>query len=457
MTLCADFAAARPAVAHAAALVALSLAALAGPRGPGQAPRVLAALGCLLALQCAAFSPDAAGALFALDGTARLWSGLFALAGLLFLAARGPLTARSAALLAGSLCGMSLLASADNLFALFLGLELMSLPVYLLLHGLRPDHRSLEGALKYFFAGALAAGLFLFGMAAYYTGTGSFALGPAPEASPAAALGVALMAAAALFKLGAFPFMFWLPDAYEAAEAELAAFMATAVKAAGALLLMRVLSLGAGRVESLAIPALAVLTMTFGNLLALRQRDLQRLLAWSSVAHAGYLVAAIWAWRRLGGTPAAAATVYLYLALYLASSGGAFLALKAAGVRRRDDLAGLGQRAPLAATTLVVLLLALGGVPPTGGFLAKFFVLWDLWRAGAPGLAAAVALNSLIGLGYYVGLVKALALDPAPETPRGPGSCPRWGLRAAVLACAAGVLLSGVMPGLRDGIEGLLR
>lgn len=457
MTLSPDLAAALPAAAHAAALIALALSALTGERKAGQFPRALAFLGCMAAASLAARAPNASGALFSLDATARLWQVLFALSGMLFLAARGPLSPRSASLLAGSLCGMSLLASAQNLFALFLGLELMSLPVYLLLHGLRPDHRSLEGAIKYFFAGALAAGLFLFGLAVYYSAAGTFSLGPAPETSPAAAIGVALMAAAALFKLGAFPFMFWLPDAYESAEPELAAFMATAVKAAGALLLMRVLSLGAGRIESIAIPILAVLTMSLGNLFALRQRDLQRLLAWSSVAHAGYLVAAIWAWRRLGGTPSDSATIYLYLLLYLASSGGAFLALKAAGVRRRDDLPGLGERAPLAAALLVVLLLALGGVPPTGGFTAKFFLLWDLWRAGSPGLAVAVAVNSVIGLGYYIGLVRALALDPAPAEPRGPGSTPRLGLRAAVLACAAGVLAAGVMPGLRAGIEGLLK
>ncbi len=452
-----DFAAALPAAAYAAALGALSLLALAGKRASTQAPRLLAAAGAAAALVLSFTAAGAAGPLLSLDGAARLWQSLFAAAGLAFLAGRGPLSARSASLLTGSLAGMSLLASSRTLPVLFLGLELMSLPVYLLLHGLRPDQRSLEAALKYFFAGALAAGLFLFGLAAYYAGTGTMALGPSPETSPASTLGVALMASAALFKLGAFPFMFWLPDAYEAAEPELAAFMSTAVKAAGALLLMRVLSLGAGVLESRVLPLLAVLTMTAGNLLALRQRDLQRLLAYSSVAHAGYLTAAIWAWRRLGGSPSAAATVYLYLALYLAMSAGIFLCLKAAGVRRREELAGLGERAPLAAALLVVFLLALAGVPPTGGFLAKFFLLWDLWRAGSPALAAAVAFNSLLGLGYYVGLVRVLALDPAPAELRGEGACPRWGLRGAVLACAAAVLASGVMPGLRAGIEAALR
>ncbi|MBI2361769.1 MAG: NADH-quinone oxidoreductase subunit N, partial [Elusimicrobia bacterium] len=197
--------------------------------------------------------------------------------------------------------------------------------------------------------------------------------------------------------------------------------------------------------------------MTFGNIMALRQKDLQRLLAWSSVAHAGYLVAALWAWRRLGGPPHAAATVYLYLGLYLAASAGSFLALRACGARSREDLPGLSERAPLAGFLLVVLLLSLGGVPPTGGFTAKFFVLWDLWRAGSPLLAAAVAFNSLIGLGYYVGLVRAMTLDAAPPEPRGAGACPRLGLRAAVIVCAGLSLLTGVLPGLRAGIEGLLR
>lgn len=459
MTPLPELQAALPALSHAAALVSLCLLAIAARRskGPGLAPALICGAGCLTALYVSGSSASAEGPLLGLDATARLWQVLFSGAALLFLCARGALSWRSAALLSGSLCGMSLLAGARNLFMLFLGLELMSLPVYLLLHGLRPDKRSLEGALKYFFTGALAAGMFLFGMAAYYAGTGSFAIALSPESSPTAVLGAVLMAAAALFKLGAFPFMFWLPDAYQAAETELTAFMATAVKAAGVLMLMRVLSLGTGTLEAVALPALAVATMTFGNIMAYRQKDLQRLLAWSSVAHAGYLLAAVWAWRRLGGPSYAAATVYLYLLLYLASSAGAFLALKAAGAQTRGDLPGLGRRAPLAAGILVVLLLALGGVPPTGGFTAKFFVLWDLWRAGSPLLAAAVAFNSLVALGYYVGVVRAMTLDEGPAGPTGPGACHRIGLRAAVLACAGMALVTGIMPGLRAGIEGLLR
>ena len=459
MTAIPEFQAALPALAHAGALGGLCAAAVVSrpAKAPGMLPPALSAAGCLAALYLAAFSAPAEGPLLALDPMARLWQVLFGAAALLFIAARGAMTWRSAALLSGSLCGMSLLAGARNLFMLFLALEMMSLPVYLLLYGLRPDKRSLEGALKYFFNGALAGGMFLFGLAAYYAGTGSFSIAASPESSPAAVLGTALMAAGALFKLGAFPFMFWLPDAYESAEAELAAFMATAVKAAGVLMLMRVLSLGAGVLETLALPALAAATMTFGNIMAFRQKDLQRLLAWSSVAHAGYLIAAVWAWRRLGGHSYAAATVYLYLLLYLAASAGAFLAFKAAGARTRDDLPGLGQRAPLAAGLLVVLLLALGGVPPTGGFTAKLFVLWDLWRAGSPLLAAAVAFNSLLGLGYYVGLLRTMTLDPGPVGPSGPGACPRLGLRAAALACAGLALVSGILPGLRAGIEGLLR
>lgn len=446
-----------PAAAHAAALGALCLVQLTGSRKPGNLPRALCAAGALAAAGWALGGPDGASGLLALEPVARLWQALFGAAALLFLAARGPVSPRSAALLSAALCGMSLLAGATNLPMLFLGLELMSLPLYLLLYGLRPDARSLEAALKYFFAGALAAGLFLFGMAAWYSATGSLALSGAPHGGPAAALGAGLLVAAALFKLGAFPFMFWLPDAYEAAEAELAAFMATGVKAAGALLLMRVLPLAGGGLESVALPWAAAATIAAGNVMALRQKDLQRLLAWSSVAHAGYLLAALWAWRRLGGTPAAAATVTLYLALYLAASGGAFLVLKAAGTSRREDLPGLAARQPLAAFLLAVFLLSLGGVPPTGGFVAKFFVLWDLWRTGSPALAAAVALGSLLGLGYYAGLVRALAVDPAPASAPAGAPCARLGLKAAVLACAAVSLVSGVLPGLRAGLEAALR
>lgn len=455
--LACSWAAAKPAAAHAAALGALCLVSLTGGRKPGHLPCAVSAAGAVAAVLYALAGPDAHTGLLALEPVGRVWQVLFGSAALLFLAARGPVSPRSAALLSASLCGMSLLAGATNLPMLFLGLELMSLPLYLLLHGLRPDAKSLEAALKYFFAGALAAGLFLFGMAAWYASTGSLTLSDVPHGGPAAALGAGLLVAAALFKLGAFPFMFWLPDAYEGAETELAAFMATGVKAAGALLLMRVLPLAGGNLEATLLPWAAAATMAVGNLMALRQRDLQRLLAWSSVAHAGYILAALWAWRRLGGSPAAAATVALYLALYLAASGGAFLCLKASGAAKREDLPGLGARSPLAAFLLALFLLSLGGVPPTGGFVAKFFVLWDLWRAGSPALAAATAAASLVGLGYYVSLVRSLAIDPAPEWATGSGACPRWGLRAAVLACAAVTLASGVMPGLRAGLEAALR
>lgn len=446
-----------PAAAHAGALVAQCVLSLAGARKAGQLPRALSAAGICAALAYSLGGADGASALLALESVSRLWQVFFGAAGLLFLAARGPLSPRSAALLSGSLCGMSLLAGATNLPMLFLGLELMSLPLYLLLYGLRPDARSLEAALKYFFAGALAAGLFLFGMAAWYASTGSLSLADVPHGGPAAAVGAALLVASALFKLGAFPFMFWLPDAYEAAETELTAFMATGVKAAGALMLMRLLPFASGALESFVIPWAAALTMAVGNVMALRQRDLQRLLAWSSVAHAGYILAALWAWRRLGGSSAAAATVALYLALYLAASGGAFLCLKASGAAKRDDLPGLAARSPLAAFLLAVFLLSLGGVPPTGGFVAKFFVLWDLWRAGSPALASAVALASLVGLGYYISLVRALVIDPAPEWAAGSGANPRWGLRAAVVACAVVTAVSGVMPGLRATLEAALK
>ena len=171
-------------------------------------------------------------------------------------------------------------------------------------------------------------------------------------------------------------------------------------------------------------------------------------------AHRWLSLAALWAWRRLGGAPAAAATVALYLLLYVAASAGAFLSLKAAGAARREDLPGLAARSPLAAGLLTLFLLSLGGLPPTGGFVAKFFVLWDLWRAGSPALAAAVAAASLVGLGYYLSLVRAL-VDPARAA--APAPAPRWGLGAAVAACALLTLASGVMPGLRASLEAALR
>lgn len=448
---------------HAAVAAGLVLVLLLGMR-PGErgsfalerwAAVLAAAAGLVLALRVPSGGETE---LFRTDGMSKAWQVLFHLGTLALLAVLRPRGERPLALVLAALLGMDAIASANHLFVLFLGLELTSLPTYLLVAALRPGRRPLEAALKYFFAGGTASALFLMGLALQYSATGSFALsGGLPGA--ASGLALALMGSAALFKIGAFPFHFWLPDVYEAAEPELTGWMSTAVKSAGVLILLRIL---AGHADfdlpdlSRWLPAVAVATMTFANLIALRQKDVRRLLAYSSVSHVGYIAAAVWAWQT-GGMPGdALATVFFYLAAYLFMNTGAFLFLRLCGIRTLEELRGFGSRAPLLAGLFVLMVFSLAALPPTTGFLAKFFVVWDLLKAGGTGLAVAVVLNSLIGAGYYLNLVRLMTLEPAgPLTAPAPG---RAAPAAAfvLLACAGFTACFGLVPGLREWLAAFL-
>lgn len=407
-----------------------------------------------IAASLAVLAPQGAqpGALLRQDGPAVLWQLLFLLAAVP-LAALMPLSSElPAALLGATLVGMTLLAAANHLVLFFLGLELMSLPSYLLLYRLGRDRRALEAAIKYFFAGSVGSALFLFGVSIFYSLTGTLAMDPLGITSPRLELALALMGAGALFKLGAAPLHFWLPDVYEAGEPTLVGFFSTGVKSAALLFLFRVLNLvplAAGGLASW-LPSVSVATMTVGNLLALRQTSLQRLLAYSSVAHVGYLLLGVWAWNALrpinGGGPASA-SVFVYMAATLFMSTGAFLALRLGGLRERKQLAGLASRRPWLAAFLTLMLLSLASIPPTGGFLAKFLVFWDAIKAGGVWLAAIAAANSVVGLGYYFALIRDLYLsEPGPDTAKDYAPL-EWGPKALVLACAAPTLVLGLWPG----------
>jgi len=450
---------------------ALAGALLAGMWNPsGRLARLIGSAGVLAGLVLLFAAPPCPDTWLArAGGVAKAWQCLFHLSALAFLASHDARGERPVALLLAALLGMDMIAAANDLFALFIGLELMSLPTYLLVYGLRPDQRSLEGAVKYFFAGGVASALFLFGLSLWYASSGTTALSPGGllggGSGRGAGLGFALMGCAALFKMGVFPFHFWLPDVYEAAEPELGAFMSTAVKAAGFLMLM-LLSIGHSSFDPLGnsgaffpnlgawLPFLSVATMTIGNLLALRQRNLRRLLAYSSIAHVGTLLAALWVWQAEGHGEELA-TIWFYLAAYLFMNTGAFLFLKVAGVCETDELRGYGSRAPWPAALFALMLLSLGGVPPTSGFLAKLYVIWDLLKGGGALLAAAVALNSLLGLGYYLNLVRIMILEEAgPRTAPRPAGAGLW--TGLVLACCAGASVLGFVPASRDWLFALL-
>ncbi|MBI5203264.1 MAG: NADH-quinone oxidoreductase subunit N [Elusimicrobia bacterium] len=417
-----------------------------------RAARWLLLVSIAAALAVLAPTGGAAGALLRQDGAAVLWQAVFLVAAIP-LAALMPLSSEvPALLLLAALAGMTLLAAANHLILFFLALELMSLPSYLLVYRLGRDKRALEAALKYFFAGSVGSAMFLFGVSLFYSLTGTLSMEPLGITSPRLELSLVLMGAGALFKVGAAPLHFWLPDVYEASAPELVGFFSTGVKSAALLFLFRVLLLLPPATGGLGtwLPYVSVATMTWGNLLALRQTSLQRLLAYSSIAHVGYLLLGVWAWnetRPLAGGGGVSAPVFLYAAAYLFMSTGAFLALRLGGLKDRKQLAGFGRRRPSLAAFLTLMLLSLASIPPTGGFLAKFLIFWEAIKAGGAGLTVVAAANSIVGLGYYFGLIRDLYLsEPGPATAEDPGPM-AWGPRALAFACAVPTLVLGLWPG----------
>ncbi|MBI4375031.1 MAG: hypothetical protein HY549_01150 [Elusimicrobia bacterium] len=429
---------------HLALGLGLFAALLAGMGRVGERPLrvlVVAALGAALALVWAWHRTQTGGPLIRSDefswlGQLLCYGGAIPLALVL---SGGDI---SAALLLGSALGMGLLAVSGNLLMLFIGLQFMSLPGYVLVSRQgRP--RSYEGAVKYFFAGGTASALFLMGLALHYADTRSLALEAGSGVLSEA--GLALMGAAALFKIGCVPMHFWLPDVYESSSPELAGFFSTSMKAAGFLLLMRLVALGPDSALAGSLPALGALTMIFGAILALRQQGLQRLFAYSSISHAGNLILGVGAWAAQGARAAGAAPVFFYLAVYLLMSNGVFQFLRASSAVSRGDLRGLGQRDPSQAAAASALLLSLAGIPPTGGFLAKFLIFWELVKAGLYGALAVAGLATLVSLGYYLGLVRDMVFEEGDRLDRARQASLS---RSLVWVCAAGALMLGLGPSL---------
>jgi NADH-quinone oxidoreductase subunit N len=336
-------------------------------------------------------------------------------------------------LLTFSTVGAIILAMSADLLSLFLGLETMSLGVYSLTGFRRGSPRSSEGAVKYFLLGSFAAALLLYGGALLYGVTGhtdlaGIAAGIAGgKGNPAVVLiAAALVITGLLFKVSAVPFHMWTPDAYEGAPTPATGYMAVAVKSAAFAVLLRVLlsafgqpeltSWGAGWPPVLAL--LAVLTMTVANLVAGRQESVKRMLAYSSIAHAGYVLVGVVATMRPGSD--AQGSVMFYLLAYTASTIGAFGALLLCGSRGAEavsyeDLAGVGKRHPLAALAFSLFLLSLAGVPPTAGFFAKLYVVRAAVGANLYTLAVILVLNSVLGAYYYLRVMVFMYMrEPAP-------------------------------------------
>jgi NADH-quinone oxidoreductase subunit N len=354
--------------------------------------------------------------------------------------------------------GMMVFAGARELIVMFLGLELMSVPIYVLVGMQRRSVRSAEGALKYFLLGAFSSAFFLFGISLVFGSTGSthlmqIALAVGADgmgANPLLLAGVGMLAIGFAFKVAAVPFHMWTPDAYEGAPAPIAGFMATAVKAAGFAAFLRVfLTAFPGLYETWDIMAvwLAVATMLAANLIALVQGNVKRMLAYSSIAHAGYLLIAVAAASMLG-----AAALLFYIVAYTLMTMGAFAVVIAVGRRgeERMDLdayRGLGWREPALAAALTMFLLSLAGVPLTAGFIGKLYIFRAAVEQGLIALAVVLAVASVVSYYYYLRVAWYMwFLEPLDEAARTP-IVVSSGMKIALAVAVAGVLLLGVLPG----------
>lgn len=351
--------------------------------------------------------------------------------------------------------GMMLMAAANDLLVFFLGLETMSLAVYVLTGMWRASERSSEAAMKYFLMGAFATGFLLYGIALIYGATGSTNLNmiadfllEQPSDWPLYLIGGGfLLLVGFAFKVGAVPFHFWVPDVYEGAPTPVTGFMAVAVKAAAfaawARILMHKLSpLDADWVFPLWV--IAIGTMTFGNLLAITQTSVKRMLAYSSIAHAGYLLIAIVVGEEWGGMP-----LVFYVAAYAFMTIGAFAVLTC--VAEEDDaresyrdFAGLGFKRPFLGLAMSLFMLSLAGFPPLAGFAGKFYVFRGAVMSGYLGLAIVGVLNSLLSVIYYLRVIVAMYMEEGGAEGKGFRQAPF--VYIAIALAVIGTIYLGVLP-----------
>ncbi|MGZ5239849.1 MAG: NADH-quinone oxidoreductase subunit N [Caldimonas sp.] len=358
-----------------------------------------------------------------------------------------------AVLLLSSLYGVCLMQSADSFLTLFLGLEMMSLPVYalvLLAYG-RPQ--CAEAALKYLVLGGTATAMFLMGASLLYGASGSLAtstfahaLGAADSLSRAA---VVLVILAFFLKAAIVPFHAWAPDAYEGASVPVTAFMATIVKAGVLLAVVRLF--GQARLATPMLELVAVLplaSIVWGNLAAMKQPSFRRMIAYSSIAHAGYLFYAL-----LGDPAGRLQSVAFYILAYALLNLLAVAALPAAADDherdRLDNLKGLFHRAPFAALMIAIAMLSLAGIPPFPGFVAKFLIFRNVMAAGYTTYAVLGLVGSYLGIYFYLRVIQFMFMSPDAAV-AGPGPARRLAVGAS-LACLAAALLVSVFPGLVIG------
>ncbi|HEX2025345.1 MAG TPA: NADH-quinone oxidoreductase subunit N [Actinomycetota bacterium] len=357
-------------------------------------------------------------------------------------------------LLLSSFLGMLTISSSRDLLMLFISLELVTAPAWLMAGLRKRDPRSNEASLKFFLIGILSTAVMLYGMSLVYGITGTLELSGiaralSQEAEPVGIAAVLFVVTGFAFKVSSVPFHFWAPDTYEGSPIPVAAFLSVASKAAGFAGLLQIMALGFRPMADLWAPVfavLSVLTMTIGNLVALQQRQVVRLLAYSSVAQAGYMLLPF-ALIGSGADAQAFGSAVLYILIYAIMNLGAFavvlaLARDAPGALV-SDFAGLGRRAPALALAMSAFLISLAGIPPLAGFWGKFFIFQAAIAAGQAWLAVVMVVNSVISLYYYVAIVRQMYFvdvrDPRPL--RAP-----VGVIGVAAVAAVAIFVVGVFP-----------
>ncbi len=404
------------------------------------------------------------GGMLMVDGFATFFRVLVLVVGILtilpsyrFLARQDAETSEYHALLLFSIAGQCLMAAANDLIIVFIGLEISSIASYVLAGYFRDDKRSNEAALKYFLLGSFATAFFLYGVALIYGATGSVNLTAAravisgQNAPSPVFLGVAaaLMFVGLGFKVSAAPFQMWAPDVYQGAPTPVTAFLSAGPKAAAFAVLLRIFTtafepIGGGWEPLVWFSALA--SMTIGNFAALLQTNIKRMLAYSSIAHAGYVMVALTARSQVG-----TAAAMFYLVAYALMNIGAFAVvshLSGRGERYQniEDFSGLAQKQPLTAAMFSIFLLSLIGVPLTGGFFGKFYIFKAALESHLVWLTVLGLLNSAVAAYYYLRILVMMYMhEPGEAVENAEPLSP--GLRAALILPALGTLLLGIFPG----------
>ncbi|HZE26527.1 MAG TPA: NADH-quinone oxidoreductase subunit N [Terriglobales bacterium] len=367
------------------------------------------------------------------------------------------------ALLLFSVVGMMCMAAGYDIVLIFIGLELMAISTYVLVGFLRRDKRSNEAALKYMLLGAFSSGIFAYGLSLFYGVTGSTNLEVinrqlaqriaenSGHADPIVVVALLATATGLLFKIAAVPFHQWAPDAYEGAPTAITGFMSVSVKAAAWAMLLRILLWGLYPLRMVYLPLLvfvSVATMTGANFAALTQNNLKRLLAYSSIAHVGYMLLGLIAGDATSVNPDGIKGILIYLLVYTFMNLGAFAVITS--LRHRDvigdeidDIAGLYSRAPVEAVLMLIFLLSLAGIPPLAGFWGKYFIFLSLIESGHYALASLAVLYSVFGLYYYLRVANAMFMRQPLEKESLPLS-PAMGL--ALLVTALATVAIGIFP-----------